>query len=148
MTTLVSRRSILLSIPVSFALAGGAAAGLFSRSMPRDLDLSLAKLSNGGLYRAVLSPAPMPVTVGKMHSWTVTLQTTVGAPLTQADIAIGGGMPQHGHGLPTAPQVTKNFGDGRYLIEGVKFNMRGWWTFEVTIDGVNGRDLVTFNLVL
>ena len=87
-------------------------------------------------------------TVGKMHSWTVTLQTTVGAPLTQADIAISGGMPQHGHGLPTAPQVTKNFGDGHYLIEGVKFNMRGWWTFEVTIDGVNGRDLVTFNLVL
>ncbi len=57
-------------------------------------------------------------------------------------------MPQHGHGLPTAPQVTKNLGDGRYRIEGVKFNMSGWWTFEVAVDSADGSDSVTFNIVL
>ena len=57
-------------------------------------------------------------------------------------------MPQHGHGLPTTPQVTKNLGNGRYLIEGVKFNMRGWWIFELGVDGEDGADVVTFNIVL
>lgn len=57
-------------------------------------------------------------------------------------------MPQHGHGLPTTPQVTKNLGNGRCLIEGVKFNMRGWWTFELAVDGEDGADVVTFNIVL
>ena len=148
MSSALSRRAILLSIPAALVLANGAAAGLFSRSAPSDLDLSMTRLSNGGLYRVVLSPEPVPIPVGKMQSWTVTLHTAAGAPLTRAGIAVGGGMPQHGHGLPTAPRVTKNFGDGGYLIEGVKFNMRGWWTFELAIEGADGRDLVIFNLVL
>lgn len=148
MPTLVSRRTLLLAIPVSLALAGHAHAGLFTRSVPDDLDLSLARLSEGGLYRAALSPDAVPISIGRMHTWTVTLQTATGAPLTRAKIAVDGGMPQHGHGLPTAPQVTRDLGGGRYLIEGVKFNMRGWWTFELAIDAAGGADLVTFNLVL
>lgn len=148
MSTSVSRRAMLLAIPGAFVLAGAASAGLFSSPVPDDLDLSLTKLSNGGLYRVQLSPEAMPITVRQMHVWTVTLQTAAGAPVTRANMAIGGGMPQHGHGLPTAPQVTKNFGNGRYQIEGVKFNMRGWWTFEITVDGADGADVVTFNIVL
>ena len=148
MSTPFSRRTILLSIPGAFALAGAASAGLFSSPIPDDLDLSLTRFSNGGLYRAQLLPEAMPITVRQMHVWTVALQTASGAPLTQASIAIGGGMPQHGHGLPTAPQVTKNLGEGRYRIEGVKFNMRGWWTFELAVDGADGTDVVTFNIVL
>lgn len=148
MTTPFSRRAILLAIPGAFVMAGAASAGLFSSPVPDDLDLSLTRLSNGGLYRAQLSPEAIPITVRQMHVWTVTLQTAAGAPVTQANIAIGGGMPQHGHGLPTAPQVTKNLGDGRYQIEGVKFNMRGWWTFELAVIGADGSDVVTFNIVL
>ena len=36
-------------------------------------------------------------------------------------------MPQHGHGLPTRPRVTRSLGEGIYEIEGVRFNMGGWW---------------------
>lgn len=36
-------------------------------------------------------------------------------------------MSQHGHGLPTRPQVTQNLGNGDYLVEGTKFQMGGWW---------------------
>ncbi len=148
MSNLVSRRAILLSIPATLILAGVASAGFFMRPMPDVLDLALTKVSQAGLYQATLSPEIMPVTVGQMHAWTVTLQTASGAPTVAAEIAVSGGMPQHGHGLPTAPQVTKDFGDGRYLIEGVKFNMRGWWTFDLDITGAAGPDVVTFNLVL
>lgn len=148
MPTLVSRRSLLLAIPVSLALAGHARAGLFSQPIPDDLDLSLTRLSEGGLYRATLSPDTASISIGRMHTWTLRLQTATGVPLTRAKIAVGGGMPQHGHGLPTAPQVTRDLGDGRYLIEGMKFNMRGWWTLELAIDASGGADLVIFNLVL
>lgn len=148
MPTRYPRRAILLAIPGAFLLAGAASAGLFSNTIPDDLDLSLTRRSNGGLYRAQLSPEAMPITVRQMHVWTMTLQTAAGAPVTEANIAINGGMPQHGHGLPTAPQVTKNLGNGRYQIEGVKFNMRGWWTFELAIDGAVGSDVVTFNIIL
>ena len=55
---------------------------------------------------------------------------------------------QHGHGLPTQPQVTQTLGNGRYLLEGMKFNMPGWWTLTVKVDGPDGRDETTFNLVL
>jgi hypothetical protein len=148
MSTLVSRRAILFSIPVALVLSGAATAGFFMSAVPENLDLSLARMSDSGLYRAELAPDAMPITVRKMHVWTVTLRTAAGAPLTGASIAIDGGMPQHGHGLPTAPQMTKELGNGRYQIEGVKFNMRGWWTFTLAVTGPDGADVVTFNLML
>jgi hypothetical protein len=57
-------------------------------------------------------------------------------------------MPQHGHGLPTLPQVTENLGEGDYRVEGLKFHMPGWWIveFDISADGMN--DHVTFNLQL
>ena len=148
MPPLVSRRAILLSIPAVFVIAGVASAGFFMRPIPDELDLALTRASDAGLYRATLAPEAMPVTVGQMHVWTVTIQTADGAPLTKAGFAISGGMPQHGHGLPTAPQITKNLGEGSYLIEGVKFNMGGWWRFEIAINGSVGPDVVAFNLIL
>lgn len=148
MSTGISRRSILLSIPGAVVFASAAAAGLFTKALPDDLDLSMVRLSTGGLYRAELAPGATPIALREMQVWTVTLHTAAGAPVTQAAIAISGGMPQHGHGLPTAPQVTQNLGNGRYQIEGVKFNMRGWWTFELAVDAAGGADVVTFNIVL
>lgn len=148
MKSLISRRTLLSSVPVGLALAGVATAGFMMFSVPDNLDLSLAKLSDGGLYRVELMPDAAPIGVGRMHVWTVQLDTASGKPVSEADIGISGGMPQHGHGLPTAPQVTKNLGDGRYQIEGVKFNMGGWWTFKLDVKGTAGSDAVTFNLVL
>ena len=40
-------------------------------------------------------------------------------------LKVDGDMPQHGHGLPTRPRVTRNLGNGDYQIEGVKFQMGG-----------------------
>jgi len=57
-------------------------------------------------------------------------------------------MPQHGHGLPTRPRVTRTLGDGIYEIEGVRFNMGGWWEFKLAIAASRGADTVTFNLDL
>lgn len=146
--TRFTRRSFLLTLPVALVAAGVAGAGLFMPDVPDDLDLSLNRTTEAALYHAELMPDAAPIQTGGLHVWSVSLTTAEGAPVTAAKIAVSGGMPQHGHGLPTAPQVTQDLGDGRYVIEGVKFNMRGWWTFTLDIDGQAGRDAVTFNLVL
>ncbi len=52
MSTSISRRAVLLAVPGAIVLAGAASAGLFSSPVPDDLDLSLTRLSKGGLYRA------------------------------------------------------------------------------------------------
>jgi hypothetical protein len=57
-------------------------------------------------------------------------------------------MPQHGHGLPTAPQVTEYLGNGDYLVEGMKFQMGGWWEVRFNITAGDLNDTITFNLTL
>jgi hypothetical protein len=148
MVTLTSRRALLFGLPALVLAGGVVTAGAMMYSVPDDLDLARDKPTARGLYKAAIAPEATPITVGSMHAWTVTVRNPSGAPVTAAKIGINGGMPQHGHGLPTAPQVTKDLGDGRYLIEGMKFNMRGWWTLDLAIDGPKGPDTVTFNLVL
>jgi hypothetical protein len=83
-----------------------------------------------------------------MQTVRVTLRGADGRAIDEAQISIDGGMPQHGHGLPTRPRVTRNLGDGIYEIEGVRFNMGGWWEFKLAIAGPRGADTVTFNLNL
>lgn len=115
---------------------------------PEDLDLSLRKTTAKGLYIASLVPDTSPTPVGVLHSWTLQLATPDGRAAGHAAIAIEGGMPQHGHGLPTQPQVTAGEGPGTYRIDGLKFNMAGWWTLTISIAGPQGDDAATFNLVL
>jgi hypothetical protein len=100
-----------------------------------------------GRYMATLEPA-RPLHPRQMQTVRVTVRDAEGRAIDEAQISIDGGMPQHGHGLPTRPRVTKNLGDGLYEIEGVRFNMGGWWEFKLAIAGSRGADTVTFNLDL
>lgn len=105
------------------------------------------RASAGGRYVATLEPAT-PLRPRHMQTVRVTVRDAEGLAIDEAQITIDGGMPQHGHGLPTRPRVTKNLGDGIYEIEGVRFNMGGWWEFKLAIAGSHGADTVTFNLNL
>lgn len=147
MKNLFTRRAILIGIPACLIAAGVASAAWMMR-VPDDLDLSRKKLAESGLYIAAISPEQGPVSVGAMHAWIVTITDPIGRPVDGARISIDGGMPQHGHGLPTSPAVTRELREGSYLVEGVKFNMSGWWEFKLGIEGSAGSDEVTFNLVL
>jgi hypothetical protein len=100
-----------------------------------------------GRYVATLEPAT-PLRPRQMQTVRVTVRDAEGHAIDEAQISIDGGMPQHGHGLPTRPRVTRNLGNGIYEIEGVRFNMGGWWEFKLAIAGARGADTVTFNLAL
>ncbi|MDM4765220.1 FixH family protein [Pelomonas sp. SE-A7] len=117
-------------------------------SAPPDLDLSLNRPTVNAKYLVALQPPSAAPAINQMHSWHIKLSTPDGAPVSGALIAVDGGMPQHGHGLPTQPKVTRELAAGLYLMEGMKFSMTGWWEIKLAIQGAPGADRVTFNTVI
>lgn len=115
---------------------------------PADLDLSLRRASAEKKFVVSLEPPATPAAINQIHSWKVRVASPAGLPVSQARIAVDGGMPQHGHGLPTQPQVTQELGDGLYLLEGMKFSMTGWWEIKLAIQTPEANDTVTFNTVV
>lgn len=105
------------------------------------------RTSAHGLYTVTLEPA-QPLRPRKLQTMEATVTDSSGQAIEGATIAIDGGMPQHGHGLPTRPRVISNNGAGSYEIQGVRFNMGGWWEFKLAITTPDGADVVTFNLDL
>ncbi len=141
-------RSLLYWFISSIIVVLGVSLAAKAARPPADLNYVLHKPTAGGRYIASLESQKTPVPVGAMHTWVVTVTTPAGDPLDDIQISIGGGMPQHGHGLPSRPRITKHLGQGKHLIEGMKFNMPGWWILTLSIDGAGGADSATFNLAL
>ena len=144
-----TRKAMLIAALVFGALAGGQALMTASgMKRPAEAEFGLGpRVSENGMYTAMLMPAEPP-RARKMQSFMVVVTDASMHPIDNANITIDGGMPQHGHGLPTTPRVTGNTGGGVYDIDGVRFNMGGWWEFKVIITTPAGRDVVTFNLSL
>ncbi len=148
MSNLITRRHLLWSVPVILVAAAGLAVTKMMQPPPEDLDVSLSKPTDRGLYIASVAPGLAPIVIGTMHGWVIQITTPEGLPVDHATIAVDGGMPQHGHGLPTEPEVSADLGEGRYQVDGMKFNMPGWWVVKLSVNGPAGEDTATFNLVL
>ena len=134
----------------TLALAGAALLGgcMHGMSAPSNLDYSRTRASEHGLYRAAIKPDGDSIPQGKLQKWTLHLDAANGSPVSAAKVAVDGGMPQHGHGLPTKPRITRELGNGDYLVEGMKFNMGGWWVVKFRVDSNVGADSLVFNLNL
>ena len=113
-----------------------------------DLDTSTTRMTEQGAFQVSVSSNLDPLDINEIHSWTIHLERPDGQAVENAQIAVDGGMPQHNHGFPTAPEVTEELGGGDYLLEGVRFNMAGWWELKLAITAGDQTDDVTFNLVL
>jgi hypothetical protein len=136
----MSRRLVPLAL-LAMALAACAAP-------PKDLDLSLRHPSVQGRYVVQMEPPAAAPAINQIHAWQIKVSSPDGAPVRNARIAVDGGMPQHGHGLPTRPQVTREVADGTYLMEGMKFSMTGWWEIKLAIQATGGPDTAVFNTVV
>lgn len=127
---------------VSGLMMGGMASG------PDDLDLSTTQQSENGLFNVSYTASSGSVPVNQMHEWTLHVETADGQPVENATIEVDGDMPQHGHGLPTSPKVTQYLGNGDYRVEGLRFQMAGWWVMDFTILADGQTDKVRFNMQL
>jgi hypothetical protein len=141
-------RNPLLPLAATAAVAALLQSCMMHMHPPKDLDYSRERGSAGGQYRATIMPDGDSIPQGKLQRWTLHLETASGAPVDSATITVDGGMPQHGHGLPTKPLVTRHLGNGDHAVEGIKFNMGGWWTMKFRVRGVAGSDSIVFNIKL
>lgn len=143
-------------------------ASLIGQSAPADLDISAFQISNDQNYLAHIEvhnavdteqSNVSQVPLNQMHQWRLLISDLNGKPVTGKEIEVLGHMPGHVHGLPTQPQVTKELASGVYLVEGVKFQMQGWWVmqFELkspiqesasSVEVKNKKSSFTFNLIL
>jgi hypothetical protein len=103
--------------------------------------------SDAGLYRVTLEPGS-PLRPRETRTVQVRVRTPSGDPVSEAPISVDGGMPEHGHGLPTRPRAVPNGAPGTYDVQGLRFNMGGWWELRLVIEGPEGTDSLTFNLDL
>ncbi|MBE0684491.1 MAG: FixH family protein [Anaerolineaceae bacterium] len=117
-----------------------------SEPLPTNLDTSSSRLSDGGLFQVSWSSDPANVPLNQIHTWTLHVETPDGQLVENASVLVEGGMPQHGHGLPTNPQVTEYLGNGDYLVEGMRFQMTGFWEVKFVISSGEQSDAITFNL--
>ena len=142
----VIRAVILVTLAALTSIVAAGCAASKAGSKPSDLDYSKTRTSQNGVFRGTFVSITDPVPLNRIHSWRVHVEDPGGRPITEAGITVDGGMPEHGHGLPTKPLVTQNLGNGDYLVEGMKFQMHGWWVVNFTIAAGGKNDTVTFNL--
>jgi len=105
-------------------------------------------LTRSGYYRVSYTPSLEPLTINKIHSWIFHIETADGTPVDNATISVTGGMPEHNHGLPTDPRMTQSLGNGDYVLDGMRFHMRGYWELTVTVDADGRRDTVIIPLTI
>ena len=105
--------------------------------------------SEQGYFQVTLdSQATDSVEINQFLEWILTVKTVAGEVVTPARITVAGGMPMHGHGLPTQPQISEYLGDGRYLMKGLKFSMNGRWELTFEIQSKDLRDKVVFDFII
>jgi YtkA-like len=145
-----SRRTRSMSTMRALIVASLAllAACVMPRKPGNPQDYARTRTSQSGLYTATILPQGDSIPRGKLHRWTLHLETATGVPVDSASMTVNGGMPQHGHGLPTTPRVTRALGHGDHLVEGMKFNMGGWWVVKFHVNAAAGADSLEFNLKL
>lgn len=144
------RRAVFLAGIAGVALAEPAEAFLFSASVSKPALHEFGfgpRESANHKYTVYLKPLET-LRLRKLQNVRVLVLDATGRPVENASISVDGGMPEHGHGLPTQPQVQRSLGGGMYDIEGLRFSMGGWWELKLAIDSPAGADDVTFNLSL
>lgn len=153
MKNLVSKPRVALLAAVVVLAAGASACGHLAAMVsgvkpPAAAEFGMGpRVSANRKYTATLQPRA-PLRLRRLQTLPVRITDAAGRPVDEARITVDGGMPEHGHGLPTQPRLGRALGDGVYEIDGVRFSMGGWWEFKLAIESPAGADRVTFNLSL
>ncbi len=142
--------TFLLICPLceSSALAGSEIAKEQEQVIPIDLDLKKGVLSKSGAYRVEYKVVGDIVPSDKLHDWLLTITDTAGNPVEGVLLEVINSMPGHHHGAKTAPKMTQHVGKGRHLIEGMFFNMQGWWITTITIKHGDRTDHAELNIMI
>lgn len=96
-------------------------------STPFDNIRSAAWDTTDGRYVVHLDDVPTALKSSTMQTWCVRVTDVRGKAVRGIKLDFTGGMPQHGHGLPSVPATTAKRGKCPYRIDGIEFHMPGVW---------------------
>jgi hypothetical protein len=102
--------------------------------------------SHNGIYRASLLPSPEGRRRGS-DVWVVEIRTMRDAPVEGATLAVESWMPDDARSRATTARVTTYLGEGRYRVEGLRLDGRGWRNVRLGVVAPNGTDSLAFNLI-
>jgi len=118
---------------------------MFGESIAAEAD---TWVSDSGHFELSYQSELQPLAINQIHDWVLRVTDRDGVAIDDAVISFDGGMPEHNHGLPTAPRVSAMDTSGEYRVAGVRFHMRGYWEIRILIDSGGQRDRVTIPLKL
>lgn len=106
--------------------------------------------SDGGGVRVLVHTDSLPIPVNVMHRWRIQVLRGIEqpTPFMPEALVVNGGMPSHGHGLPTQPSISQYLGDGTFLVDGMRFNMGGEWQMNVRVLDGNTWHRAVFTIAL
>lgn len=117
----------------------GAQAAMAQFSEEPVLSVQTTKGINIDIYSEIA-----PLDINRIHSWQLRLANAQGNPVSNAQIEVIGGMPEHDHGMPTQPQITAETEPGSYLLEGMRFHMHGKWLLDIKLTYETGNEGIIF----
>ena len=88
--------------------------------------------SNAGGYDVAIRTLPPEVPLNAPFAVRVMITPKDGGSTSDLAVEVDAGMPEHFHGMNTAPRVTRA-ADGAFLAEGLLFHMPGLWELRVDI---------------
>lgn len=142
---------LLVALQLQYLYMSGRLRRWFGNSTAQSLILAalfLPSLLSANELRASYSIIEGELRINQIQSWVLHIEDQDGAEIEGAKISVSGGMPEHDHGLPTQPRVTKDLGDGNYRLEGLRFHMRGHWELTLTISNAGKESVVVIPLRL
>jgi len=106
--------------------------------------VEISAMSQSGRIAAFLETLTANAPFNRLHHWHLYLTLKSGQLPAPGDLSIQVGMRHHPHVLPTTPKIARGERAGEYVVEGVKFDRLGEWTFTVGLKSKSGADEIVF----
>ena len=100
-------------------------------------------VSDGGSWKIAYLPDPDPVPFNEIFGLEISIESLAGLPVTDLDVTVDATMPEHGHGMNTAPQLSLS-DQGQLTVEGMLFHMEGYWELSVLLEASQGSEETLF----
>lgn len=98
-----------------------------------------------GRYQVSIGPRSGEIPLRELHAWRVRVADAAGRPVTPERVVLDATMPGHGHGMDSKPAPSGIDEDGSVIVEGMRFQMAGDWSFSVRVLGPAGPDVASIS---
>ena len=114
---------------------------------PKYPSTPIPKVGNG-IFKVRVASDPGALRISRYEKMLIDVTRASGQPVLDARISVAAKARDVERRMLTMPQLTKNLGSGRYLVEGLLFSMNGSWLLEFHISSGADRDKVLLEVVL